>query len=531
MYQRLMHWRAGSIRVPMRALLRASLAVCAVAWCARAVTVTIDKNTTYQSMYGFGTSWHAFPVRCKQGPFYVTEERGPSFYDSLLTDLGTTVLRTNEDLAGVAEFKAAADRTGVPFRFVCTIWGPPARMKANQSLHSIGENKNYLLPEYYDDFADWVVDSIVLRAKREFGVDLDAVAPQVEPFFSQPYRSCKYTFEQYRDMHKEVGRRFAQRNISAKLIGPTDLTAFPDRSGSYLRAIYDDPEAREYLDVVSTQYSASTTDAYEKMLNYSVPYGKPWWVNEGNSLGGTYGADSEEVEIELSDPGMKLARNLWEMMTYGRLTSWMRWWPTSSASNIHDGGWIIDTVHTPRYFVAKHFFRFIRPGAVHVRSESSDSDVLTNAFTHPVNDQFTVVMTNLAWDERSVNLSGSGLPDEFDMYQSSEGERTCALKGTVGAEQAITLPPRSVTTLFSSPGGDPIAVRALPPRSQTRQAENVSAPATILGLDGRVVGRGTVASLRAYAAHGGTRAAHGVLLCVPDGPGKAGRSAVLRVVR
>jgi len=109
-----------------------------------------------------------------------------------------------------------------------------------------------------------------------------------------------------------------------------------------------------------------------------------------------------------------------------------------------------------KYYVSKHFYRFIRPGAVRVKCTSDDAGVFAVAFEHQGKGTNTVVIINSTSEARSVSIQGSGLPETYTIYQTTSGGNNCAEAGSVrsGGENRFDLPGKSVVTLQA--GGTPL---------------------------------------------------------------------------
>ena len=123
---------------------------------------------------------------------------------------------------------------------------------------------------------------------------------------------------------------------------------------------------------------------------------------------------------------------------FGHISAWVYWY-----SN--------DIVCTSQYDVSKNYYRFVRPGAVHVESQSDNSEVLALAFRHDGESTVTVLLINKADTDKTATLriSGGPVPSRFRVFRSSAGEH-CNEVAPVGAGDAILLPASSVTTLYGN---------------------------------------------------------------------------------
>jgi hypothetical protein len=87
---------------------------------------------------------------------------------------------------------------------------------------------------------------------------------------------------------------------------------------------------------------------------------------------------------------------------------------------------------TVKYYAAKQFYRWIRPGMVHIGSSSSlDDQLRVVSFKNPSTGAMTHVIINKSADahDATFNLSGSGLPGTYKMFRSQcDGKHRCARK-------------------------------------------------------------------------------------------------------
>jgi hypothetical protein len=103
----------------------------------------------------------------------------------------------------------------------------------------------------------------------------------------------------------------------------------------------------------------------------------------------------------------------------------------------------------------------------------------------------TVVILNTGTSAKSAALVGTGLPSQFDVYQSTSST-VCVKTGT--ATTTVALPAQSITTLYNGtipqyPYGT-TAVRGTTPQTVVRNvAADRSGPQRIVSLDGRMIGR------------------------------------------
>ncbi len=110
---------------------------------------------------------------------------------------------------------------------------------------------------------------------------------------------------------------------------------------------------------------------------------------------------------------------------------------------------------TPKFYAAKQFFKFIRPGAYRVDASPTDRQLAVSAYLHPEDGTLTVVLINLTKGPTPVSLSvkGAGVTS-MDAHRSSATEG-CVPVGTVKAKDgtlSLDLPAESVVTLMGKTG-------------------------------------------------------------------------------
>jgi len=445
---------------------------------AKPVEISIDLDKEHQTIAGFGGfGCQNFPWT--NGPF--TSNR---FIDDIINDLGVTIIRdevptnlevTNDnDDPNVLDLEAynvdqaydghhAPLSTRVQFykdvlaaypemKFIATVWSPSPWMKANKMLDNGTEqnsapdynpnpdqNSNQLLAEHYDEFAEFCV-AYVKILKQETGVDLYALSIQNEPRFSQFYQSCLYNGAALRDVLKVVGQRFEDEGLHTKLFVPEDV-GYLGGVTSMIEPILQDPDARKFVDMIAVHgyafdgITAGSQDAqtWNAMYNWGAPFDIPLWMTE------TSGFENN------MQGAINLAKGMYTALKHGNLEAWVFW--TMSGGQQVDRYTLMDVNgnKSKRYFVSKNFYKFIRPGAIRTEASSLEN-LLALSFRHPDNGQATVVLINTSDQEMLVTLSGNNLPQQWQVYVTSE-QKDCVDEGSIGHDDLILSPRNSVVTV------------------------------------------------------------------------------------
>jgi O-glycosyl hydrolase len=325
--------------------------------------------------------------------------------------------------------------------------------------------------------------------QHKFGVKLHAISLQNELNFEEFYKSCTYpTSAGYIAMLKaarhELDRYEDLRGI--RIMGPEDLmgsdagsmwqfegNAEPSHKNlQYLQNIAADPEAADSVDFFaihsyatdgasSAGTSASSWDWW--VHGWSAPpagglpanvqgfaaYGKKSWMTETSGEGvewlpggsPTSGAFSIALKIHLA-------------LTTGQQSAWLYWQMTNGEAA---GNYALtdakQRAHSAKYIAAKHFFRYIRPGAVRVNANvNGAAALLASAYLHEADGTLTVVLVNNGPSDVAASMPVPDAPaglTRFEAYTSSSTRafEPSELEPKDGALQ-LSVPAYGVVTLY-----------------------------------------------------------------------------------
>lgn len=446
--------------------------------------ITIDKTVTYQTIDGFGFFG-------AEDVWWATQNLwSDEWGDKIINDLGITIWRNEwapPSIPGASQdadwtkqkpvvqgLKAKADQYGVNLKFIVSVWSPPADMKWLCNFSWAGDenatrnagivstkNGGTLNPTKYTDYANWM-DSCV-KSYKTVGVDLYGLSLQNEPLFSEPYNSCTYTTFWYCDLLNNVVPLIKAANPAIRIFGAENMLEMEGKTENYPwfyhKAIKDNPTAKNNIDILAVHgysdgISATSGSELAKMWTnhlqqFSVPLDKPAWMTETSGYSDSWSGSG-------NTPGaLNLAMDIYSGLAYGNMQAWI-WWQGSEASGISNYSLMSNLTCSKKYYVSKHFYRYIRPGAVRVKCTSDDAGVFAVAFEHQVKGTNTIVIINSASEARSVSVQGTGLPATYTIYKTTSGGSNCTEAGTVnsGGENRFDLPGKSVVTLQS--GGTPL---------------------------------------------------------------------------
>ncbi len=442
---------------------------------AAAVNITLNTSTTFQTVEGFGAFGSIAPWKVRQGPFYIDVDlEAVGFYDSIITELGATMIRTNIDydftpdydqmhvitagmrskLQKLAMLKATAEVHREPVRFIASVWSPPWWMKVSKCISHGAETNpdglacstlNNTLDQalYLDEFAEHI-GAWYAACRDTFGVEMYALSLQNEPSFNEPYASCTYyNGNNYNNMFKVVAPLVHTDHPEVKFFGVEHMGwAFPDWENS----IANDATSLPHMHAWAIHGYDDGVLADTNFYNPGSPGARPLWMSE--TSGGSYGSG-----LNHWSGAMSLANSILRYLRDAKLTAWT-WWSLQDivcttgegceASELGEYCLIMNGSPTAKYYSSSHFYRFIRPGAVQVASSSDDNEVQVVAFTHPANNCIAVVLRNTG-GSKTVNITGSGV-SSFEMHASTEAAKR--VRTDVGAS-GISIPASSVVTLVN----------------------------------------------------------------------------------
>lgn len=337
--------------------------------------------------------------------------------------------------------------------FIGTVWSPPKWMKHNRAngngtAHNSAPpftrepdaRSNQLRADLYAEFAEFCV-AYVRLLEREAGIELFAISLQNEPRFSQWYVSAVYDGPALAELVRVVGARFAREGIGTRIFLPEDAGDFAE-ARKLSEPSLEDPLALSYLAALAVHGYArdgerpgsSEPESWAAMARWAADHGLPLWMTEASGYRHDWSG------------ALRLASNVHAALRFGNSSVWNYYKlgesePDSDA--LIRGG---ESEPSPLYHAARHFYRFIRPGAVRVGSSSSDPELLAVAFDHT--DGFVLVLVNQRDESVRVELTGSPLPETAERLESTASARGVE-HGSQLLADSLLLPARSLTTLMA----------------------------------------------------------------------------------
>jgi O-glycosyl hydrolase len=443
-----------------------------------AMDVIVDGAKQYQTIEGFGTCLIAWSGRFRE--LYRTVE----FQKIYVEGVGCNMLRVNmwgptfekptEDFNQIrcedfdmeanggrpqifVDFGQGILKLNPDIKIIGTVWSPPSWMKVNKSITDkksgairAGDYRgftNRVDPKYFRHFCKWMVEYVKLHDK--LGVPFYAVSPGNEVQFTQSFESCVWDGKDYANiiiMLREMLNAEGYGHV--KTFGPETMTShmYEGGTGSYIKAIKDNPKALEALDVFAThgyedgvkaEMSANSSRIFWDLIKNT---GKPFWITEG----GTGGHDWPE-------PIQKgIGNALHNALVAGNCSAFVPWQITESRKNTH--GIMLMSDYTPKTCTAVHYSRFIKPGTKRIDAQPGFGDVQVGAFLHLDCGELNIVAINPTKQEQRLNLSFKNLnvSASLKVYRTSASENLKEIEETSVNNNIITFEmiPQSIVTFL-----------------------------------------------------------------------------------
>jgi O-glycosyl hydrolase/ankyrin repeat protein/protocatechuate 3,4-dioxygenase beta subunit len=412
--------------------------------------VTVDSGVTFQTIDGLGASI--------KGNGQPAEYLSSGFYDKIVNDLGATMVRgviwptfekVNDDsdpnhfnwsafddaaIAPQMEFFKHMKERGAT-KFVVSVWTPPYWMKTNRSLKDGG----VLRPDMRDEYAEYL-SAFVIAAKRDFGIDISGVSLQNEPLFVEPYESTVYNPNQMRELVRSVDKKFKAEGLTTNIMIPEDIT-FTGRTQWWIGPTMADTTTKNFQGVIAG-HSYFKPDSWTDLKNNVVnKYGRKVWMTESSNNAPTWAG------------AITVGQDLYNALSLGNASAWLYWQFSDNSSN-SQFSLFTDGNPNPKYYAAKQYYHYIRPGSQRVSATSSDSNLLVTSVKNNPGGGKAIVLVNKGADDAttSFTVKGTSIPSSYRMIRSSATENSVDL-GTVsaGSNFSVTIPANSIVTLFSGP--------------------------------------------------------------------------------
>ncbi|MBI5725488.1 MAG: hypothetical protein HZA50_16140 [Planctomycetes bacterium] len=360
--------------------------------------------------------------------------------------------------------------------FTASVWSPPHWMKEKApkgagsqfewSKNGASSCGGRLAQKYYKHYAHFLAQ-YCLAMEKKFEVPLYSISIQNELAFFEPYDSCVYTPDEYHGAMAEVAAVFKQLGVKTKLMGPEDMTKFPDRLWGFVKPVLADPKTKDSLEIICShgysdgiQVSGGTADAL-KLWELMKDTGKEYWMTEtGGGPEEWEGANKADKKGESAGNALdSLGSRIHNAIVLGNASVWLVWLFMEVEKNKETSLVLAETldkfVPTKKFYVQKHFAKFIPSGTHRVDTSKDSGGVLAAAFAEKDKGVLTLVLQNQNSVETAVKIKVSGGPavgslSAYITDKDKNCEKTADVPVSSGAIE-LKMPARCIMTLTTKP--------------------------------------------------------------------------------
>lgn len=365
-------------------------------------TVTIDENTTYQGIDGFGFMLTGGATTLLNGLgsnqsgvlnelfgtgpgqigiSYLRVSIGASdlsatdfTYDETVGDVSLTNFSINAELVDLIPVLKKILAINPNIKILATPWTAPTWMKVNPTGNN-GFTGGSLNTSYYDAYARYFVK--YLQAMQAQGITIDAITPQNEPL--NPYNNPSMLMqanEQANFIKNNLGPQIRGAGFATKIIC-YDLN--PDNT-TYPETVLADAGANQYVDGSAFHLYLGSINSLTDVHN-AYPAKNIYFTEQYTGYPGSFAGDlAWHISNLIIGAPKNWSRNVieWTLATdpsQGPHT-------VGGCGNCLGGITVNGTAITRNvgYYIIAHASKFVRPGAVRISSTISGSNIQGVAF-------------------------------------------------------------------------------------------------------------------------------------------------------
>jgi glucuronoarabinoxylan endo-1,4-beta-xylanase len=398
-----------------------ALAATGLARHAAGATVSIDVNTKYQTISGFGasTAWASSMSATDADLLWSTTTGAGLSLHRIRIGGGST---SETSIAKLAVARGAK------------VWAAPWEVKSSDVTGS---------PPVLSNAQDWANTLVsFLTTMKNAGVPIYALSAENEPDSKGANSTTTYTAAQ---MASWVGSYLgpALANTDTKLMAPETMN-FCGLS-TYLPALQSNADAWKYTSIVATHEYGCSPQAYPQIAQA----GKEFWETE------IYDTDNNE------DAGMGSALRVFkiihEALTIANMNAWHFWWVYPCCN---DNGALWDKATnkpSKRLWIMGNYSRFVRPGYVRVSATAAPTSGVTLTAYLGTQDQKVVIVaanTNTSSTSQAFSLSNA-TPTKVTPWVTDANNSLVSGSSITPSGNSFTysLGAQSVTSLVVDVGG------------------------------------------------------------------------------
>ncbi|HUA38327.1 MAG TPA: kelch repeat-containing protein [Candidatus Sulfopaludibacter sp.] len=373
-------------------------------------TATMDWNTVYQRIDGFGASsaWQHTWTPAQADMFFSTNSGTGLAYNGTnfsFTGIGLSLLRNHiayantplaSDTPSTVETNMMQMAQARGARVWSTPWTPAAGFKSINDIYDtniatggginggsyLGGGNNATNLAYASQLANYVVSM-----KTNYGIILYALSVQNEPDANvTSYEACQWSSAQIHDFVTNLYNALAAQGVgSTKIIIP-EGESWQGSSNLYTATMSDPVSAADVGIIADHNYNSIPPSGTPIQLASS---GLPAWETETANL--SSGNNGSMVE------GIYWANRIHLFMTVAQANAWHFWWLMGASSSGYDNSnqGLADTNGVPakRMYVLGQYSRFVRPDYYRIGATNTGA-ILVSAYQDTNSGNFAVVAIN-----------------------------------------------------------------------------------------------------------------------------------------
>lgn len=393
-----------------------------------ATTITVDENTTYQTIDGFGYALTGGSASLINGLGANQNTFLNDIFSTASGHVGSTFVRitigasdlsssdfTYDDMPSgqtdnsLTHFSIAQEMTDlVPvlkkiiainpsIKIMATPWTAPVWMKQSTTGNG-GFTGGNLNPAYYDAYARYFVKYIQAMAAQ--GITIYAVCPQNEPL--NPYNNPAMTMqagEETNFIKNNLGPQFAANGISTKIVAYDHNCDRPD----YPEAVLGDAGANPYVDGSAFHLYAGDISALTAVHN-AFPAKNIYFTEQYIGAPGNFAGD---FSWHMNNLIIGAPRNWSRVVLEWNLAADPNNNPHTAGgcSNCLGAVTISGNSYTKNtaYYTVAHASQFVKAGAVRISSNTFSASIQNVAFKNPDGTK-VVVALNTASSSQSFKI-------------------------------------------------------------------------------------------------------------------------------
>jgi glucuronoarabinoxylan endo-1,4-beta-xylanase len=432
---------------------------------AATATVTINTDTTYQTLDGFGAAcaWY--------GEWLTGNSSKSAIYDLLFKNNLDFIRFRNTYGSGreggtfcpyEAELVTQGKSRNPNLKVLLCSWSPPSDLKANGVLNG-GTLAKVNGAFNYSGFGTYWRDSLLGYQGKGFTPDYISI--QNEPdYVNSGWETCQLdttegTNASYSKALDAVVSSIASISPKPKIVGPEVTGIGSSKVQNYMASLN-----QSSIDVVGHHLynggDANSPDSFNSIMQtlYNAYSSKPRWQTEYDQGG-----------------ALNTAILMYNSLVYEQVNAYFFWdliWANNDLClvNLPSQNASTYTV-TDYYYVVKQFAGWTDPGYKRVAASSTNTGVRATAFAN--GNSLSVILINTSGSDANVTLSlNTGVSSSTVYVTTPGGSNKCTNKGALGSGNTVTVPNNSIATVAittgtSNPTPTPVAGTPTPTPTPT----------------------------------------------------------------